>query len=74
MKTQNQKPSPLDEIVKNAIRFNVAKKFGPFKKCPECCGLLKSCELCQGRDKVSIVEIEAFNNPITKMMRNKKSH
>lgn len=73
MNKETSNTSPLDQIVRNAMRFNIAKKFGPFTKCPECSGLLKSCELCQGRNKISVAEMEAFNNPISKMMRKSKA-
>lgn len=36
MNKQINTVSPLDEIVKNAMRFSIAKRFGPFTKCPEC--------------------------------------
>lgn len=64
----------LDEIIHNAIKFNVAKKFGPFQKCPECYGALSSCELCEGKGKVSSVEIKAFNNPFAKIARKYKNN
>lgn len=64
-------PTTLDDIVKNALIFSFRKKFGPFQKCPECYGLLKSCGLCHGEKKVSVAEVEAYNNPITKMLREK---
>lgn len=74
MNKQNDTVSPLDEIVKNAMRFSIAKRFGPFTKCPDCSGFLKSCPLCQGREKISLAEVEAFRNPFTKIVRNSLSH
>ena len=62
------------ENIHNAIRFNVAKKFGPFQICPECYGGLRSCELCEGKGKVSSVEIKAFNNPFAKIARKSKKN
>lgn len=59
----------IDKIVHNALLHSFKVKFGPFQKCPECYGLLKSCPLCQGREKVSVAEVESYNNPISKIMR-----
>lgn len=64
----------IDKIVHNAMMHSFRVKFGPFQKCPECCGLLKSCPLCQGREKVSVAEVESYNNPISKMMRKNSSN
>jgi hypothetical protein len=64
----------MDKIVHNAMLYSFRVKFGPFQKCPECYGLLKSCPLCQGREKVSVAEVESYNNPISKIMRKNSSN
>lgn len=65
--------SGIQKIIVNAIRHSYHVKFGPFKVCPECSGLLNTCQLCQGRKRVSVAEIKAFNNPITRMLREHKA-
>lgn len=69
-----QELTGIDKIIHNAMMHSFRVKFGPFQKCPECYGLLKSCPLCQGREKVSVAEVESYNNPISKIMRKNSSN
>lgn len=62
----------LNKIITNARVLSWKREFGPFVKCPECFGLLKKCELCKGKGKLIQEDIDAWNNPIARMNRERK--
>lgn len=62
----------LNVIAARATLISWKRQFGPFVKCPECFGLLSKCELCKGKGKLIQEDIDAWNNPIARMMREVK--
>ncbi|MDI6637078.1 hypothetical protein [Pantoea dispersa] len=59
----------IEEIRKHAAALQWRRQFGPFEKCPVCLGHISRCRLCSGRGKVIQEDIDAWNNPFTKMQR-----
>lgn len=62
----------LNKIIINACVLSWKRKAGPFVKCPECFGLLTKCELCKGKGKLIQEDIDAWNNQIAKLKRDKR--
>nr|DAO32770.1 MAG TPA: anti-TRAP protein [Caudoviricetes sp.] len=62
----------LNKIITNARVLSWKRGFGPFVKCPECLGLLAKCDLCKGKGKLIQEDIDAWNNPIARMKRERK--
>ncbi len=62
----------LNKIITNARVLSWKREFGPFVKCPECFGLLAKCDLCKGKGKLIQEDIDAWNNPIARMKRERK--
>ena len=59
----------LNVISARAHLLSWKRQFGPFVKCPQCFALLSKCELCNGKGKLIQEDIDAWNNPIAKLKR-----
>ncbi|MGU0056797.1 hypothetical protein ACVXG7_19670 [Enterobacter hormaechei] len=59
----------LNVIAARARLISWKRQFGPFVRCPECFHVIAKCGLCKGGGKVIQEDIDAWNNPVAKFMR-----
>lgn len=59
----------LNVIAARARLISWKRQFGPFVRCPECFHGLSKCGLCKGSGKVIQEDIDAWNNPVAKLIR-----
>ena len=62
----------FNKMMARALMLSWKRRTGPFVKCPECCGYLRQCKLCHGAGRVIQEDIDAWKNPASRIMREKR--